>query len=74
MKQFTMSMYASAEDLYKAKAEHYKRLFDWLTAEVWKDGSASGDFDGVFESLEEMRDSLEDEEMKRRVESEKTQY
>lgn len=29
MKQFTMSMYASEKDLYKAKAEHLQLCIDW---------------------------------------------
>jgi hypothetical protein len=30
MKDFTMSMYASEKELYKAKAEYYEKLFRML--------------------------------------------
>jgi len=57
-KQFTMSMYSSKEDLYKAKAEYWEGLFEALWEEGFLD---AGCYDGELAvDKEELLTILED--------------
>jgi len=41
MKQFTMSQYATKEDLYKAKAEYLEKQLRWIARQAWFQNEAS---------------------------------
>ena len=40
MNEFTMSMFASKEDLYKAKAEYYEKQLRFISEQHWFESEA----------------------------------
>ena len=64
MKQFTMSMFLTKQDLYKAKAEYWMKQFEFLAERHWVQDEAEFRFnlpeddDGGY--IEALTDAIDD--------------